>query len=61
MPSAFQKWETARLIFLLIETGEARAFDRFVSRIIVTPRLRPDGSVDPLPVRANRMNQQARA
>jgi hypothetical protein len=43
MPSAFQKWETARLIFLLIETGEARAFDRFVSRIIVTPRLRPDG------------------
>jgi hypothetical protein len=41
----------------LIETGEARAFDRFVSRIIVTPRLRPDGSVDPLPVRSNRTNQ----
>jgi hypothetical protein len=41
----------------LIASGEARAFDRFVSRIIVTPRLRPDGSVDPLPFRANRLNQ----
>jgi hypothetical protein len=41
----------------LIETGEARASDRFVSRIFVTPHLRPDGSVDPLPVRANRINQ----
>lgn len=36
----------------LIASGEARLTDRFVSRIIVRPRIRADGSIDPLPVRA---------